>query len=343
MNIAYLVDSDRWDPAALYTRDLACAMKRQGHNVVVCIPKDDALEHFFNDAGLYTRKIIYTSLPFFNPTFLSGMINKERVSIIHANSLRTASLATRSAQLSGRNDVNTIFTPHSDEKNFPIVADIMSSLDALVLHREESYRPIENMPTQVFSLKYSVPSDSRTTLKSSSPKIITVNGAITPEKKIDRLLEAASHLEGIDYRIRIIGEGKAGHVMPLKQAAQRFDISDRIEWTGNRPDARDLIRDSAVGVDFSGYEGLYRIAEFQSAGVPVIAINDFGTSDYITEGENGFIVHNANIVEELTNALRTALVDTEFRNRFEDYRQKNPIQPYDNYAVRMASIYSSLL
>ena len=84
MNIAYLIDSGRWDPATLYTHDIACAMKRLGHDVTVCIPKNDALEQFFNSAELNTRRTIHTNLPFFNPYILSGMIKKEGISIVHA-------------------------------------------------------------------------------------------------------------------------------------------------------------------------------------------------------------------------------------------------------------------
>ncbi len=195
----------------------------------------------------------------------------------------------------------------------------------------------------MFALRYSIHSTGQPAQEPSSSNTITVNGAITPEKHIDKLFEAVSNLDGIDYRIRIIGEGKAAHVMPLKQAAQRFDIADRIEWLGNRPDALDLIKDSAVGVELSGESGLYRVAEFQSAGVPVIASGSFGADRYINDGENGFIVASDDLAEKLTEALRTALSDRTFLNRFKAYRENNPIEPYDNYAMRLASIYSSLL
>lgn len=341
MNIAYLVDSDRWDPATIYTLDLACAMKRRGHKVVICIPKlNDELQKLYRTSGFDMLKIIFHTIPAFSTSFLSGFIKSMGLSIIHANSMLTASIATRAAELSRQDDVRTILTPNHFGNYSPIVRDILNSLDALVLQTEKAPVYLEEIQTRVFPLLYSVPSGGQTARESSPTKIITVNGAITPDKKIEQLIEAASHLDGIDYKIRIIGEGKAAHVMPLKQAAQRFDISDRIEWLGNRPDSRDLIKDSAVGVELSGFGGLYRIAEYQAAGVPVIAIDDFGTSDYITDGENGFIVRHD---EQLTEALRTALCDPGFHNRFEAYRQKSPVEPYDNYVSRLTSIYSSLL
>ncbi len=343
MNIAYLIDSGRWDPATLYTHDIACAMKRLGHDVTVCIPKNDALEQFFNSAELNTRRTIHTNLPFFNPYILSGMIKKEGISIVHANSIRTASIAARAVELSGKNDVKTILTPHCHENDSQIARNIITSLDALATHTIEAPHYLKEIPIRVFALRYSIPDTGQPAQEPSSSNTITVNGAITQEKHIDKLFEAVSNLDGIDYRIRIIGEGKAAHVMPLKQAAQRFDIADRIEWLGNRPDALDLIKDSAVGVELSGESGLYRVAEFQSAGVPVIASGSFGADRYINDGENGFIVPSDDLAEKLTEALHTALSDRTFLNRFKAYRENNPIEPYDNYAMRLTSIYSSLL
>lgn len=345
MNIAYLVDSDRWDHATLYTLDLACAMRRQGHKVIVCVPKlDDELQKHYIEAGFDTRRIIFSTIPPLSVAILSSIIKKEGLSIVQANSIHTASIATRAVELSGRNDVRTIFTPFTFEGlKAPIATEILCSVNAIVLPMMKAPSYFDSLPVGIFPLLYSVPSVGQRAGESSPTKTITVNGAITPDKDIELLIEAASRLDGIDYRIRIIGEGKAAHVMPLKQVAQRFDISDRIEWLGNRPDSRDLIRDSAVGVELSGINGLYRIAEYQATGVPVIAFEGFGTSDYITDGENGFIIHRGNVVEQLTEALRTALCDTEFRNRFDNHRQNNPAEPYDNYAIRLASIYSSLL
>ena len=131
--------------------------------------------------------------------------------------------------------------------------------------------------------------------------------------------------------------------MPSKQAAKRFGIENRIDWLGNRPDARDLIRDSDVGVELSGLRGLYSVAEFTAAGVPAIVCGESGIKYDITDGENGFIVSRDNLVEELAEALRTALTDPEFRIRFESRQQDGEAGTFDNYAVRLASIYSSLL
>lgn len=343
MNIAYLLDTDRWDPATIYTRDLACAMKRQGHEVVVCIPRNDSMERFFKEAKLDTRKIILRTLASLSPAFLSSLIKDKRLSIIHANNILTASIAIRGAQLSGRKDVMTILTYQESNAGSPIVMDILNSLDAITLPSGEIPPSLKEIQARMLPLRYCVPAANRSAREPSPTKIITVNGPITPDKEIEKLMEAASRLDGVDYRIRIIGEGKAAHVMPLKQAAQRFGISDRVEWPGNRPDVRDLIKDSDVGVELSGLRGLYNVAEFTAAGVPAIVCGDSGIKYDITDGENGFIVHRDNLVEELTEALRTTLADPAFRIRFESRRQDGEAGTFDNYAVRLASIYSSLL
>lgn len=345
MNIAYLVDSEYWDEAAQYTLDLACAMKRLGHGVVVCVPKVAALEKPYRNAGLDTRKNIFVSLPTISMGILANLINKSALSIVHVNSVRGASIAVRAAELSGRADVRTVFSPFSFDTRIdsPIVKSVLESIDGTVLPVSDYEKYFSGTCRRIFVNRYAVPAGpvSRTD-GSEGALIVTVNGRITTAKRIEQLLEAVAQIGNENIRIRIIGEGFASHVMPLKQTAQRVGLADRVEWRGIIDEYRTVLGHSAVAVELSGIEGLYRVAEYIEAGVPVIAMRDEASEQYIADGENGVLLDGGAVAEQLPSALRTVLTDPSFRIRFDEYRAQNPPRPYADYVRDTVAIYSGL-
>jgi len=131
----------------------------------------------------------------------------------------------------------------------------------------------------------------------------------TGAKGHDLLLEAftrvAKHFPGA--HLVLGGEGPFRAELQTKAAAG--DLSGRVSFPGNVPDALDFCRALDVFVLASDIEGLpYVVLEAMSLSVPVIATDVGAMAEAVADGETGILVPRRD-VDALTVALATLLDD----------------------------------
>jgi glycosyltransferase involved in cell wall biosynthesis len=120
--------------------------------------------------------------------------------------------------------------------------------------------------------------------------IVLGAGTIFSQKGFEYLLEAAAilHRQGRRVHAAIAGDGDAGSLSAL---AGRLGIAPSIHLLGLRNDVQELMSGADVFALSSIDEGLPNVVlEAMSAGTPVVAADAGGTSEIITDGENGFVV-----------------------------------------------------
>jgi len=116
-------------------------------------------------------------------------------------------------------------------------------------------------------------------------------GRLSPEKGIDRLLEAAARLPR-KWRVKIAGQGpeKDG----LERLAERLGVAERVDWLGHRSyeelcrqyrAARLLVVPSVWDEPF-GLVGLEALAHR----LPVVAFDVGGASEWLRDGQVGTLV-----------------------------------------------------
>jgi glycosyltransferase involved in cell wall biosynthesis len=107
---------------------------------------------------------------------------------------------------------------------------------------------------------------------------------LSPEKGIDRFLDAVAALPE-EWRFLVVGDG------PERPALARHVAASRVEWSGYREDAVDMMRAWTAIVVPSRAEGLpITLLEAMAQGVPVVAARVGGIPDVIVDGENGLLV-----------------------------------------------------
>ncbi len=126
-------------------------------------------------------------------------------------------------------------------------------------------------------------------------------GRIVEEKRLDVILKALSETKDKSWSFVIAGDGSL--MEDMKALAGSLDIEKRVDFLGWQDDPWEQVKDSAVLVSASDYEGFSIMAhEASSLGMTVITTPVNGCTDYITPGVNGYFFDNGS-PKNLTDIL----------------------------------------
>ncbi|MCL6594625.1 MAG: glycosyltransferase [Firmicutes bacterium] len=114
------------------------------------------------------------------------------------------------------------------------------------------------------------------------------------QKRLDRLLRAASRLDRDRFRLRIFGAPaleEQGQEASLRRLAEELGVAPAVEWMGWRSDPWAEVDEATALVLTSDWEGFSVVlAEALAHGVPVIASDcPVGPRDIVVPGENGYL------------------------------------------------------
>ncbi len=144
-------------------------------------------------------------------------------------------------------------------------------------------------------------------------RIVSV-GRLHPQKNHKLLLDAfaAFHAIHTDYELHIFGIGELEST--LKKQAAALGIDGSVFFRGFSDNVQEEIRDSAMFVLSSDYEGISNsMIEALSIGVPVISTDCpvGGSRTYIVDGENGLLTPVGD-AQALATAMRRIAEDPDF-------------------------------
>ncbi|MEZ6095146.1 MAG: glycosyltransferase [Pirellulaceae bacterium] len=133
-----------------------------------------------------------------------------------------------------------------------------------------------------------------------------------PRKGVEILLEAIKHLKKRDVPVRLLAVGPfetAGYEQEIRNLANRFEIRDRVEWTGFEKDVNARLQQMhAMSLPSLFGEGLPMVVlEAMAIGLPVVASRVEGTPEAIRDGVDGYLCPPANsqqLAERLENLYR---------------------------------------
>ncbi|WP_394742610.1 glycosyltransferase family 4 protein [Natronococcus roseus] len=127
-----------------------------------------------------------------------------------------------------------------------------------------------------------------------SPLRIAFVGNLVPRKGLEALLEAASRLEG-DWELTVAGSPDAdpAYATRMRERARTLEVADRIEFAGRVPDdaLESIYERSHVLAVPSRHEafGMVYLEGMEYGAVPIASRNG-GASEFVADGENGFLV-----------------------------------------------------
>lgn len=135
------------------------------------------------------------------------------------------------------------------------------------------------------------------------PKMVMV-ARFAPQKDQLSLVKALSTLE-MPWRLAFVGDGPTRS--EVEAEVQRLQLSDRVEFFGDRGDIAEVLAGSDLFVLSTKWEGLpLSILEAMRAGLPVIASDVGGCSEAVDHGRTGFLTP-ASDISQLRQKLETAL------------------------------------
>lgn len=123
-------------------------------------------------------------------------------------------------------------------------------------------------------------------------KLIAAIGRLTPQKNQNMLLDAFAKIaeDYPEYNLVIYGEGKLRN--SLQEKINSLHLENRVSMPGNVPDVLERIKDAAVFVLSSDFEGMPNaLIEAMALGMPCISTDCpcGGPRELIKNGENGLL------------------------------------------------------
>lgn len=136
--------------------------------------------------------------------------------------------------------------------------------------------------------------------------ILVCVGRLAGIKRHDVLIEAASKLGPLPYRLLLAGDGPERQ--RLEGLVSRLGLGSRVMFLGQRDDIPEILKASDAFVLSSDSEGLScSIVEALSAGLPVIATDVGGNPELVEDGITGFLAppgDPARLAEALVKVIK---------------------------------------
>ncbi|MGM9475671.1 glycosyltransferase family 4 protein [Pedobacter sp. GSP4] len=148
----------------------------------------------------------------------------------------------------------------------------------------------------------------------NKPFILSV-GRLSHEKGFDLLIDAYQRLALSDVDLLISGEGQERENLE-KQIAE-LNLTDKVKLIGFKSNLQDYYAQADVFVLSSRNEGYPNVlVEAMGMGCACVAMDcEFGPSEIIDHGVNGFLIKN-NDIQSLSDAIGKLLSNSKLRDRF---------------------------
>ena len=148
-------------------------------------------------------------------------------------------------------------------------------------------------------------------------KLILSVGRLDKNKDHEILIKAFSSIHPKDWRVIIIGDGNKKK--QLTKLIEDLNLSNKIKIISKVKDIHEYYNKSSIFAFTSKTEGFPNaLLEAMHFGLPSISSNcDFGPSDLIENGINGFLIPVSD-QEELINKLTLLIEDKNLRNKFSE-------------------------
>ncbi len=169
-------------------------------------------------------------------------------------------------------------------------------------------------------------------------RIVTI-GRLIPRKGYRDLLEAIALANRSDIHLHLIGDGPLGP--ELRAAAERLGLTDRVTFHGavNESEKWNMLFDADCFISASLYEGFGIVfLEAMYAGLPIIATDEGGQTDFLVTGENALLVPPRQ-PHQLAAALSLLLREETLRRRL---GEANRMKAGEHLITRTARRYEEL-
>ncbi|MEM7042700.1 MAG: glycosyltransferase family 4 protein [Pseudomonadota bacterium] len=168
--------------------------------------------------------------------------------------------------------------------------------------------------------------------------LVTV-GRLVARKALDQLLDLLPRFAGHDVKLLVIGTGPEESA--LRTHATELGVAEQVRFLGGLSDQEkfDVLGMADIYVSSSQHEGFGLVfLEGMAAGLPVICYDHGGQTDFLVDGETGYLVP-LNDQEKLEQRIRELVIDGALRQKIADTNQQR-VERY--FIEQMALAYEEL-
>lgn len=328
MNVVHLISNKVWGGGERYALDLCRALEADGHSVAVITRGYPAVDNMLRSNGFMPGRLPLGGIfDFVSPGRLAAVLDRmEAPVVVHTHNFKDARVAVNARKLMrDPAKVRIVCTRHlvKAAKTDRTSRRLYNELDAIVFVSQIAYDTFKNGAGITDGRRLHVvhnvvtPNPGETLPRADGSVRVVFTGRICIEKGIDTLIRAFARLTDIaGLKLIIAGTGSPSDIERFTRLARALAVDDKIEWTGHLSDPWPLMRSADIGVLPSHVCEAFPLSvlEFMHCGVPVVATDNGGQRESITDGVDGILVPPAD-PDALAAALRTLATDPALRKR----------------------------
>ncbi|WP_078553411.1 glycosyltransferase family 4 protein [Bacillus alkalicellulosilyticus] len=266
---------------------------------------------------------------------LKNIIKENQYDIVHCHTPLGGVLGRLAASTERKNGLKVIYTAHgfhfckgAPKLNwfiyYPIEKGLAYFTDTLITINEEDYalakekefkaqyiehvhgvgidpekfQPIDEKVKKLFRKKYGYRDDEI---------LLYFAAEFNKNKNQIMLLKALDIVKEKVPKVRLIFCGEGPMLQDVQAEVFKLALLNWIDFLGYRNDIDSLVKMSDIGVSASYREGLpVNIMEAMSCGLPVVATENRGHLELISDGENGFIIEKDNVEQFAERIIQLA-------------------------------------
>ena len=363
INVFHFVSSTHWTGAEQYTYDLVDRLRNDKafYVEVVCRKRPIVLKQ-------YRRLEVPVSiLPLKGVTDIDSPVRFARLlrkgkNIIHVHSFKDAFMAVMARRISENRDTRVVVSVHGvykPKKNY-MYTKLYKSIDCFVFSSQMAREAFLGKAKKPYAdravvlrdsvcdshIGTAVPELRRELGMDPHQALIMYHGKLAPEKGIDCLLGALTHVDKTKYHLAIIGDGQPKYKAKIKGYIVANGLLPNVSLLGFRDNILEYLRQADFGILPSIQPEALGISnlEYMMAGKAHICSNNGAQPEYVRDGVNGILVPPGN-EQALTNAINCLLTDTATRSRMGTQAKKDfeSNLDYPAFYKKMTDLYSKLL
>ncbi|MCL5781245.1 MAG: glycosyltransferase family 4 protein [Firmicutes bacterium] len=354
----------------LFTEEL----RKLGHEVIIFAPKYPGVQKEkdvfrFPAIPTPTYKGFYLGIPF--STGLERFLEQHPPDVIHVQS--PFLLGRLGARVARKLGVPLVFTYHTLYDQYThyvpfarefskgitrkVCVDFCNRCDLVITPTEIISNHIRNMGVKanVKWLPTGIQLDEFTGLDRSwlrktyglapDELILLFVGRAGKEKNIPFIIECFAEVRKQYPKTKLVLVGEGPESENLKKYAGDLRLTDHVIFAG-KLSSEDLVK-AYGGADLFVFGSLTEtqgivLAEAKAAGLPVVAVNAYGVSNMVVDGDDGFLVNPE--LHSFVQKIVLLIEDDELRKRMGDRALKNVQQLSSrNCTEKLVTYYKSLL